>query len=280
MTPSIQIYQNDSPLVSTDSPSSFIFSGGEIQVKVDGLYGVRALTILAHLQSSDDILTLVMTTDAIRRKYGSKVPLKLICPYLPYARQDRVMQPGEAHGLRVMCDLINSLEFDSVTVWDVHSDVALALLNNVTNIEQHRFVSLIPLEHDFVLVAPDAGAIKKTFATSKALGVGMVRADKTRSTVDGSITGTTVYSDHIYNKDFLIVDDICDGGRTFTELAKELRPLTNGRVLLYTTHGIYSKGFAPFEGLIDRLYVANPFRGVDLTNPLVFKLNVENECTK
>jgi ribose-phosphate pyrophosphokinase len=59
-------------------------------------------------------------------------------------------------------------------------------------------------------------------------------------------------------RDFLIVDDICDGGRTFIELAKVLRPLTSGQVKLYVTHGIFSAGFEALAGL-DRIFVANPF---------------------
>jgi ribose-phosphate pyrophosphokinase len=167
-----------------------------------------------------------------------------------------------------MCDIINSLKFASVTVWDIHSDVSLALLNNVYNVHQRVFVGLVNWTNT-VLIAPDAGAIKKTLETSKALGLPMVRADKIRSVEDGSITGTTVYSEHIGDKDFLIVDDICDGGRTFVELAKVLRPLTNGKIYLYVTHGIFSKGLDVFNGLIDGVYTANPFPQVDLSNPIL-----------
>ena len=91
-----------------------------------------------------------------------------------------------------MCDLINGMEFSSVVIWDVHSDVSLALLNNVVNIPQMFFVALTGLKG--ILVAPDAGAIKKTLETAKSLSLPMVRADKIRSVEDGKITGTTVYS--------------------------------------------------------------------------------------
>ena len=271
----IQIYRTGDK--NPQKYESFKFSDGALQVKAELLtFNADDITIHAHLQSADDILELIMATDAVRRRLGPKSTLRLICPYLPYARQDRVMNKGEAHGLRVMCDLINSLNFGVVEVWDVHSDVALALLNNVMHYEQSTFVQTVPVDHkNLILVAPDAGAIKKTFKISKGRGIPMVRADKTRSVEDGSITGTVVYSEHVGTKNFLIVDDICDGGRTFIELAKELRKLTDGKVLLYVTHGIFSKGFEPFGDLIDKIFVANPFLNVDLTNPLVYKLNLE-----
>lgn len=187
------------------------------------------------------------------------------------------MEKGEALGVKVMCDLINSLNVESVEVWDVHSDVALALLNNVTNYGPETFVQMIPVSKpNTILVAPDAGAIKKVFKVAKGLGFEMVTASKHRSTKDGSITDTEVHCPHAYagDRDFLIVDDICDGGRTFLELAKKLKPLTTGKILLYVTHGIFSKGIQPLEDIFDGIYVAKPFPGVDLTHPLLHVLPV------
>lgn len=245
------------------------FSGGELQPKVIDVVGKgETVFIRADLTSSDTIMELVLLVDALRRAAGQNIEIRLTCPYLPYARQDRVCASGESLALKVMCDIINSLNLSSVTVWDVHSDVAIALLNNAYNVHQRVFVGRIEWK-DTVLVAPDAGAIKKTLETAKALGLPMVRADKIRSVEDGSITGTTVYSEHIGDKDFLIVDDLADGGRTFLELAKVLRPLTNKNIYLYVTHGIFSKGLDVFNGLIDGVYTANPFPQVDLSNPIL-----------
>lgn len=242
------------------------FSGGELQPKITDVVGKgEDIQITAKMTCADDIMELILVVDALRRTAGREINIHLVCPYLPYARQDRVCASGESLALRVICDIINGLNFASVNVWDVHSDVALALLNNVNNVHQRVFVARINW-YNAVLVAPDAGAIKKTLETAKALDMPMVRADKIRSVEDGSITGTVVYSEHVGDKDFLIVDDICDGGRTFIELAKVLRPLTNGKIYLYVTHGIFSKGLDVFNGLIDGIYTANPFPGVE-NNP-------------
>jgi len=256
---------------------SFKFSGGEMQVEVGLLNGNSSIVVETHLTSSDDILELMLVVDAIRRR-DPDVKLSLRSPYLPYARQDRVMQEGESLGLRVMCSIINSLNFERVEVWDAHSDVSLALLDRIHHYDAGIFVRMSPIWHTHpILVAPDAGAIKKVSAIAKGYGKQMVRADKVRSVVDGSITGTVVYSDHIGDKDFLIVDDICDGGRTFIELAKVLRPLTSGKVYLYVTHGIFSKGLDVFDGLIDKIYCAKPFPNVDLDHPLLYILPIDKE---
>lgn len=247
---------------------AFKFSGGEIQVKLDDAETAsnsRYIKITARLKSSDDIMELILLVDAIRRS-GSGFPqaIDLICPYLPYARQDRVMTPGESLSLRVMCELINNLNFNSVEVWDAHSEVALALLNRSRNVHQSEFVLEAADEAELlggkvIVVAPDSGALKKVLGVAKRLDTTYIRADKTRDVKTGAITGTVVYSDPVGDQNLMIVDDICDGGRTFIELAKVLRPLTTGKIFLYVTHGIFSQGLDVFNGLIDHIYTANLF---------------------
>lgn len=249
--------------------SRLIFSGGEVQPRLEGYANgnlgtyahgsLGAVVINALIRNSDDVMALLLVTDAIRRDTPDAV-IDLVCPYLPYARQDRVCYPGEALALRVFCDLINSQNYNSVEVWDAHSDVALALLNRVRHVPASDILLTLPPLNNVVLVAPDAGAAKRVLACAKKFNVSMVQAEKVRDTKTGAITETVVNSAHIDDKDFLIVDDICDGGRTFIELAKKLRPLTNGKVNLYVTHGIFSQGFEVFEGLIDTIYVANSFK--------------------
>jgi ribose-phosphate pyrophosphokinase len=47
---------------------------------------------------------------------------------------------------------------------------------------------------------------------------------------------------NLKNKSVLIVDDICDGGRTFIEAAKLLYIEGVNNVYLYVTHGLFTKG--------------------------------------
>ena len=252
---------------------SFVFSGGEVQVQVEKFPEVEVFVqIEAHITSSNDVMELIMLVDILRRNYGKGLVIKLLIPYLPYARQDRAMVRGEALGVRAFANIINSLDFDAVTVWDVHSDVALGVLNNSFNIPIENIITRDVIR-DAVLVSPDAGSLKKVSKVAQTFGRKMIRADKTRSVVDGSITGTKVFGESISasDKDFLIVDDICDGGRTFIELAKELRKyiFNDDKIRLYVTHGIFSKGLDVFNGIIDEVCCALPFPGVDLKHPLL-----------
>jgi ribose-phosphate pyrophosphokinase len=261
---------------------SFIFKGGEVQVKlapfdVPSRMEMVSFNIRADITNANQIMELLLITDALRRSpAGSNTPIDLTMPYLPYARQDRAMQSGESLALKVFCNMINAQKYRTVFVWDVHSDVSLALLDNAESQGADYFVNLIDIKYtqNLVLVAPDAGSLKKVFKCAQLLGVDMIRADKTRSVVDGSITGTVVYTDDLNGQDVLIVDDICDGGRTFIELGKALKAKGAGNVYLYVTHGILSNGLNCFHGAIDKIFSPNFWpewkQGIgDFLNPIV-----------
>lgn len=257
---------------------SFVFSGGEVSVKLlpntaitSPFYNDDNITITAHLTDSEKVMELVMLVDALRRNFGTNTRIKLVMPYVPYARQDRVCAPGEALSMKVFAGIINALNFERVTVYDAHSDVSLALIDRVFNVRQEdtlpvRFKDKALLNR-CILVSPDAGASKKVFEVAKQLHLTMIQAEKKRDPNTGDITGTVVHSNHVGDVPFLVLDDICDGGKTFVELAKKLSELTTGKLYLYVTHGIFSKGLGVLEDWYDKIYTAYPFPNVDLTNP-------------
>jgi ribose-phosphate pyrophosphokinase len=120
-----------------------IFPGGEVHVTVDNItIGTERIQIHADLFSSDDIMELMMVTNAIKVQWPG-YQIELVMPYIPYARQDRVGLQGEALSIKVFADFINSQNYVSVEVWDAHSDVALALIDRVTNVGQYELTRII-----------------------------------------------------------------------------------------------------------------------------------------
>lgn len=237
------------------------FAGGEEKVVVPSYVYEEDTPVVVNikLRSSSDVMRLAMIKDALDRENPHKTETWLNIGYVPYARQDRVCNAGEALSIKVFCNLINSLGFDKVYVTDPHSDVATALLDNVEVKDQrscfldtrYRFKEY---QHATV-VAPDAGAEKKATRIAKFFGKGeLLTATKVRDLNTGDILETKVLGDVVAGEYYLIVDDICDGGRTFIELAKVLKAKGAGKVGLYVTHGIFSKGKKVFDGLIDDVY--------------------------
>jgi ribose-phosphate pyrophosphokinase len=251
-------------------PNRMVFSGGEVNVRLPlenpktSTSFDETITLSAYIKSTNDVMELLLVTDAVRRRHP-KSPIKLFMPYLPYARQDRVCNEGEALSVKVFADLINSQGYELVTILDCHSDVGAALINRCVNVPLHEIVlktrAELPSRLDnWKLISPDAGANKKVLSFANALGgLEVIRADKTRNTRTGEITGTEVYAGDLTGFDCLILDDICDGGRTFYELAKVLKAKNARRVDLWVTHGIFSNGLASLAKYIDHIYTTDSF---------------------
>ncbi|MCE0557731.1 MULTISPECIES: ribose-phosphate diphosphokinase [unclassified Motilimonas] len=255
---------------------SFTFNGGEEHVRITNVVEqVSHIEITTRLNNSAAFMQLAVTVDALQRQYGHQIALELVAPYFPYARQDRVCNEGEALGVAVMAKLINALNFQKVTIWDAHSDVTPALINNVVNVQQaellarHHTLATQLKAGELTLIAPDAGAAKKVHNLAKYFGGGIavVQAEKVRDVATGEITHTAIFGD-ITNKDVLITDDICDGGRTFIELAKVLKQQGAKRVSLFVTHGIFANGLAVFDGLIDAIYTSESFPAPELSGAI------------
>lgn len=239
----------------------FIFSGGEVHCKIpNSLKTNENIQITCLDYTMNGFMALCEFKEALNRT-GIKVHLRY--PYFPYARQDRVIQANEPFSLKVFCELLNSRKFETVLIWDAHSDVVGALVENCTVITQHTLAQIvIPNalldDPEMIWVSPDAGAYKKIsklISDDSRIAIGC----KKRNSY-GEITATSVYSPvDLQGKNCFIVDDICDGGRTFIELAKALKERGAAKVHLYITHGIFSKGFEEVLQHIDQIYTTDSF---------------------
>lgn len=253
--------------------SSWIFPGGEVGFKLDAaatneLHIAEKLCnhsyrIWAPIKNSNDLMILAQAQEAIRSK-DQFAHIHLVMPYVPYARQDRACDAGEAFSLKVFMGIINSLCFNFITIVDPHSEVTPALIDCPGSVRSQldiirawpAFLERFAKKDAVVLVSPDAGANKKTSTLASFFShKEFIRADKLRDLSNGNIKETIVYADDLYGATALIADDICDGGRTFIELAKVLKAKNAGKVVLFVTHGIFSKGFEPlFSGGIDEVW--------------------------
>ncbi|MBD77454.1 MAG: ribose-phosphate pyrophosphokinase [Crocinitomicaceae bacterium] len=249
-------------------PEQFTFAGGEVQVTwpVASLRGAHLIQVVAHLDSSDAIMALMLGIDAIRRATFHNPNIELVIPYFPYARQDRVCKDGQSLSVAVIAQMINALQCNRVTICDPHSDVTGAMINNLTIKSQadiariNKKFSRKLCHRDTVIVAPDAGASKKAVAVAKACerGTPVIQALKTRDVQTGDITETVVLGD-VTGKRCMLVDDICDGGRTFIQLADELLKRGAAEVNLFVTHGIFSRGLEAFQGRVSNIYTTDSF---------------------
>lgn len=256
------------PLFVNSKPvASFNFPGGECSVNVSDVTIRDRVEVLAYLYTSDDIMQLLLTVNAIRI-VNPDASVHLTVPYFPYARQDRVCNVGEAFSLQVMASLVNSLGCESVTVVDPHSAKTMELLQRAREITQMAILRASVVEalirsKNLLLLAPDKGAVPKLRAyqsdlVDRGVHVDLECCHKVRDPKTGQILRTEV-PELNPDRGVLIVDDICDGGRTFAEIAKVIKERGRNSLYLYVTHGIFSKGFEPLKDF-QQIFCYHTFR--------------------
>ena len=180
--------------------------------------------------------------------------VSLVMNYIPNARMDRVKSDTEMFTLKYFADLINSLNFKSVEVFDPHSTVSEALFNNL-NIKRGQVSSIIydvikdverlyaESYNDVVLFYPDEGSQKRYHnGPIKDCGLIAFFGNKIRDWQTGEIRGLSIEThtdkglDYLQGKTVLIIDDIISAGGTVYYSIKELEKYGVKNVCCYASH--------------------------------------------
>lgn len=231
------------------------FTGGEPHIELDNnIYNHVSVTIDARVSDGNDIMHILALNNALRLASIKSVNLKI--PYFPGARQDRY-EPKFCFTAKVYADLINSCYFDAVRIYDPHSPVISALLDNcyieTPELEIRKFIKIINDKHGVQIdgiIAPDLGASKRCQKIADFLELPMYQCLKSRDPKTGRLSNFRLIDDISNSKNLLVVDDICDGGGTFKLLADFIK--TNyslKRLYLFVSHGIFSGN--PINNLMD-----------------------------
>jgi ribose-phosphate pyrophosphokinase len=210
--------------------------------------------VTCSITSSSKLLQLLELSSILDNYQIKKTFLSI--PYLMGARSDRHMVYGDSFDLEVVAKLINSCEFDKVELLDVHSPVALSLINNSSNNKINLLADYD--RHNPLFICPDKGAVDRVPEDAD-----VIYCEKSRDLSTGVITLKVNDAEKTRNRNCVIVDDICDGGGTFIAIAKEVRHKCE-HLTLAITHGIFSKGFDYLAGLFDEIITTNSYASIDL----------------
>lgn len=161
-----------------------------------------------------------------------------ICPFIPGGRQDRMNTEGDfLFTLGSVASEINNRHFFKVITMDPHSINSRRQIRNLSVLEADAYWTEFIGKYDGVII-PDKGAVNRAKDLAFAINVPCFQAEKVRDVETGQLTGFT-FPD-VKPGNYLVVDDICDGGGTFIGLANERPEGVN--LDLYVTHGVFSKG--------------------------------------
>jgi ribose-phosphate pyrophosphokinase len=242
----------------------------------------HGITIKSRLNSFEDLEIILCATQALKN-----IGIKRIRLYIPYClggRSDRKFMKGGINYIKdVIAPIINLQGYEDVEIMDPHSDVLEACINNFSKIDTGELLNFTFRDYflskghktwkqenvdNLLLVSPDAGALKKIYGVAQHIGYksDVIVATKYRNPITGQIERTNVplnITDYC-DKDIFIVDDICDGGRTFIEVAKAIKSDKKfiGEIYLVVTHGIFSYGFEGLADYISGIYTTNSIKDI------------------
>lgn len=203
------------------------FPNGEMYLKTEGLlkmvfeHDVQLVTW--KWNGDSDIFKLIVFKKHLDNMLCKNVNLSIA--YLPYSRMDRTGNTF-AFTLKYLCEIINGLNFRSVTVMDPHSDVSMALLDrsaswSVTS-QLVKHVSDTYGEQNICLVFPDKGA-ERRYRSMYSDQIPALICQKTRDFATGQITGMSIEGGCPSSKSVaVIVDDLCCKGGTFMLAAERI----------------------------------------------------------
>lgn len=247
------------------------FPNGESNLNFNQLQFASKSVVTLKYESDQDLFNLYILKNYIGVKYDGCWSLTLRILYMPYSRMDRANR-FYTFNLQYVCQFINSLNFHEVEVYDAHSDVTLALLQNVSSrtIIPELFKKFIndlprinvggdpritmPDTSNLVVMYPDAGAEKRY---GGSINYPTVIGNKERDFATGAITKFNFYGGSVEGKDVVIIDDLCSKGGTFVGAAIALREAGALKVYLIVAHcentilegGVFSH--------IDKVYTTN-----------------------
>lgn len=242
-----------------------VFPDGEHSLVIEDQldHKVETVRIIVRISSMNELFVLMQACDILKRHGMS---YEIFITYLMSMRMDRVMDWNRPYSLKLVTDMIRSLDAKNIYVFEPHSKKTLELLGAEewkTNFTYHR-MSFMNFNVGHKLVYPDAGAAKRYSG-----GFFYIAFNKVRDLETGKIVGL-----ELANKDdkdeiaeafnITVIDDLCDAGGTFLGVAEEIRKLNpNAHLQIVIAHMVNPKGIENLSRVYDDVYISNSYKDWD-----------------
>jgi ribose-phosphate pyrophosphokinase len=242
------------------------FPDGEISCKIDEDVRGRDVFIVQPTcpPVNEHIMELLVMIDSFKR--ASSYRLTAVIPYFGYARQDRKDAGRVPITAKLVANLITRAGADRVLAMDLHAaqiqgffDVPVDHLYAAPVLNNH-FQSM-DLPHDeLVVVAADAGSIKRALVHATRLNVPLAIVDKRRVSAE-TTKSANIIGASVAGKTALMFDDMISTAGSICSAAEVIH--AHGATAIYAaaTHGVL------VGPAMDRLQAA-PFRGIVLTDSI------------
>ncbi|MFC6592513.1 ribose-phosphate diphosphokinase [Deinococcus lacus] len=191
---------------------------------------------------SDAIMELMLMIDAAKSASAGRVTA--VIPYYSYARSDKKDSPRISIAGRLVADLLQEAGADRVLTMTLHAPqvhgffkVPVDHLSADVVLSQH-FRAIVPDAQNGVVLAPDAGSIKRASQIAHRLDAGLAMVDKQRLS-DMEVSPRALIGD-VNGKTVFIVDDEISTAGSLIETVGIARSMGAKDVYVGVTHGVYT----------------------------------------
>jgi ribose-phosphate pyrophosphokinase len=224
------------------------FANGELHVKYgESIRGSDVFIIQTHTQweggsINDALMEHLIMVDAAKRASAKRITV--VAPFYAYSRQDRKASGREPITARLVADLFSVAGADRLMSVDLHSGQIQGFFDGPVD---HLVAMPVLVDYlsdidgdDLVVVSPDAGRMKVAERYTNLLNADLAYVHKRRSTEEmNSVEAKEIIGD-VAGRTCVLIDDMIDTGGTICAAADLLVEKGAGRVIIATTHGIFS----------------------------------------
>lgn len=234
------------------------FPDGEKHIVLGEINHKMMVNVVCRITNADDLFILAQIGDILNRR---GLEFTITITYLMGARMDRVISFNEAFSLKLVADVINSMNPILVELVEPHSLRAVKLIKNC----RYSLVNVMANKADCYCL-PDAGAMERYEAQLMQIPneakPTLLFGSKIRDQKTGKLTGFKISNPQDYKKGSIcVVDDLCDGGGTFAGIAKEIRKFApDAHLMICVTHMVNPKGIKTLSEHYDEVIFSDSYK--------------------
>ncbi len=221
-----------------------VFPDGETYIRIpeEALKSNDVIFVQTFAPPQDTaIIKTLLVVDTLRDKGISRI--RLIVPYLAYARQDKEFLPNEAISIRTILKALRYMGVSELYTIEVHKEESLKFFEgNAYNISPYYYMAKkISVPENTVVLAPDVGALKRAKIFAEVLKTDYDYLIKERDRVTGEIRHKPK-SLNVKGSNVIIVDDVISTGGTVAKAAQFLRSQGAKEVYVIVAHALMVNG--------------------------------------
>ncbi|MGE5551660.1 MAG: ribose-phosphate diphosphokinase [Bacteroidota bacterium] len=219
------------------------FASGEIYVRYEESVRGVDVFVLQPIATpvNENLVELLIMIDALKRASAGRITA--VIPYYGYARQEKKTAPREPITARMVADIITTVGADRVIAMDLHAPAIQGFfsipVDHMTALPMLAQYIKNKAIHNGVIIAPDAGSVKKAEKLAAILDLPLGVMYKRRPA--HNVAETTYFIGEVAGMSPIVIEDTIDTGGTIVQVVEAL--LARGaepEIHVLATHGVLS----------------------------------------